>query len=300
MPRLTANNIDIEYEEYGDAGDPAVLLIMGLASQLTHWPESFICSLVENNYRVIAFDNRDIGLSEKLHSKHTLPPFANLAVAMLFGRSLFTPYTLSDMADDAVGVLDVLEIEQSHVIGVSMGGMIGQLLAARYKEKVKSLTTIMSSTNNPTLPRAKSEITRKVFASTSTPKTFDDVVNQTVELRTLIGTKNSGHDPGEFRDRIEAAVKRCHYPAGVRRQTAAIIASGDLRKWSRRVDVDTLVIHGSDDPLAPVQGGLDIAANIPNAQVKIIDGMGHDLPPRHLPTITEFVTDHLHHAENGI
>jgi len=299
MARVKANGIEIEVEEHGRRAHPAVLLIMGLAAQLTHWPKAFIDALVDAGYRVVAFDNRDIGLSEKLHAKRALKPATYLMAAQLFGLRGLAPYTLHDLASDAAGVMDSLEIEKAHVVGASMGGMIGQLLAANHSARVDSFTAIMSSTNNAKLPGADPALIREIFAAREKPRTRDEIVERTLRIWNLIGTPDGGNDPVEFRRKIEGAVDRCNYPAGVRRQIAAIIATGDLRRWSRTIAAPTLVIHGSVDPLAPFQGGLDIAATIKDAKMELINGMGHDLAPRHLPKITELIVGHIRSAEEN-
>lgn len=298
MPLVKANNVDIEVETHGRKGDPAVLLIMGLAAQLTYWPKDYIDALVEEGYYVIAFDNRDIGLSQKLRSKRAPNP-VHMTIAGMVGLKGIAPYTLRDMAKDAVGVLDALSVDSAHVVGVSMGGMIGQVMSALFPDRVSSFTAVMTSTNNPKLPRADASITREIFAVRTRAKTREELVDRTVALWKVIGTPESGHDPIEFRERMARAVDRCNYPAGVRRQIAAVIASGDLRKWSKKVSAPTLVIHGSIDPLVPFQGGLDVAANIRDARVEIIDGMAHDLPPKFLPVITDLTLEHLQSAQEN-
>ena len=299
MPLVKANGLDIEVETHGPENGPAVLLIMGLAAQLTHWPTDFIEALTGAGYRVVAFDNRDIGLSEKLHTKRAPKPVTHALLARLLPFAGLAPYTLEDMAEDAVGVLDALKIEQAHVIGVSMGGMIGQALCAAHPDRVLSFIPIMSSTNNPKLPKADPAIIREIFTVRTRPRTRDELIDRTVALWNMIGTKDGGQDPEHFRQRIADATDRCTYPAGVRRQIAAIISTGDLRRFARKITAPTLVIHGSADPLAPFRGGLDIAASVPDAKSKIIDGMGHDLPPRHLPEIIALVTEHIRSAETA-
>ena len=297
MALVKANGIEIEVEEFGKKSDPAVLLIMGLSAQLTLWPMAFIDALVERGFRVIRFDNRDIGLSQKMHEARALSPFFFIAAARLFGAQRLAPYTLHDMAADSVGVLDALGVDSAHVVGASMGGMIGQLLTASYPKRVRSFTAIMSSTNNPALPKTDPAVLKALFAKRPPAKSRDEIIDRSVEAWGVIGTKDGGNDPAAFRQRIAAAVDRCTYPAGVRRQVAAIVATGDLRRYTRTISTPTLVIHGSVDKLAPNAGGRDIAASIEGAKLEIIDGMGHDLPPKHLPQITELIADHLKSAE---
>lgn len=296
MAKLRANGVEIEIEEAGPANGEPVLLIMGLAAQLVHWPQAFVDALAAAGMRVIRMDNRDIGLSQKFHEKRALPPATYALLAPVMGPLKLAPYTLEDMANDAAGVLDALSIKSAHVVGVSMGGMIGQVLAANHPDRVKTLTAIMSNTNNPRLQRADPKLLRALFGPGPRPKTRDEIVDRIERLWGMIGTPDGGNDPQAFRKRIEFAVDRCDYPAGVRRQIAAIIATGDLRRFDRKIAAPTLVIHGSIDPLAPPAGGKDIAANVPGARLEMIDGMGHDLPPKFLPRIADLVLGHAGRA----
>lgn len=297
MPHVKANGLDIEVESYGSKADPAVLLVMGLAAQLTLWPKEMIDAFVGRGFRVIRFDNRDIGLSEKLHALPAPSPAAVMAAVRLFGFRRIAPYRLEDMAADTVGVMDALDIDRAHIVGASMGGMIGQIVAAEHGERVKSFTAIMSSTNNPRLPQADPKLLRQVFRARSKPKTRDELIDRLINLWTLIGTPDGGNDPVEFRAKLAAQVERCNYPAGVRRQLAAIVATGDLRRYAAAIAAPSLVIHGSLDPLSPLPGGLDIAATIKDARMEIIEGMGHDLAQKVLPKITELVAGHIASAE---
>ena len=300
MPLVKANGINIEVETHGPENGPAVLMIMGLAAQLTHWPADFIGALTKQGYRVITFDNRDIGLSEKLHAKRAPQPMAYAALSRLPFMKALAPYTLKDMAGGAVGVLDALKVEKAHVIGVSMGGMIGQVVAATNPDRVASFTPIMSSTNHPSLPKADPEIIKEIFATRTRPRTRDELIERTIKLWNLIGTPDGGNDPDVFREKIANAIDRCTYPAGIRRQISAIIASGDLRRFAKKIKTPTLVIHGSIDPLSPMRGGLDIAASVQDARSEIIDGMGHDLPPKFLPQIIDLILGHLREVTENV
>ena len=299
MAKVLSNGLKLEVEEYGEPSNPSILLIMGLAAQLTRWPEAFIGSLVDRGFHVVAFDNRDIGLSEKLVSDRASSPLAVALLNTVGMASLLAPYRLTDMAKDTVGVLDALDIESAHIIGASMGGMIGQIFCAEYPERVKSFTALMSSTNNPALPRAHPKVSWEVMTARSRAGTREELIDITLRIWTLIGTKNSGRDPVKFRQLVADSIDRNSSPSGIRRQMAAIIATRDLRDWTRRVTAPTLVIHGSDDPLVPFQNGLDIAAEIEHARMQIIDGMGHDLPPRYLGEVVDHVLEHLCSAENS-
>jgi pimeloyl-ACP methyl ester carboxylesterase len=300
MAKILSNGLKLEVEEFGRPSDPSVLLIMGLSAQLTRWPDAFIESIVEKGFHVVAFDNRDIGLSEKLISERATSAVAVALLNTVGLASLLAPYKLTDMAKDTVGVLDALEIERAHVIGASMGGMIGQIVCAEHPERIKSFTALMSSTNNPDLPRAHPKVSWEVMTARKPSATREELIDITLGIWELIGTKNSGRDPVEFRKQVAASIDRNSSPSGIRRQMAAIIATRDLREWTRKVTAPSLVIHGSEDPLVPYQNGLDIAAEIKNARMEIIEGMGHDLPPKYLTEVVDHVLEHLCSAENSV
>jgi pimeloyl-ACP methyl ester carboxylesterase len=300
MAKILSNGLKLEVEEFGRPSDPSVLLIMGLSAQLTRWPDAFIESIVRKGFHVVAFDNRDIGLSEKLISERATSPLAVALLNTVGLASWLAPYKLTDMAMDTIGVLDALEIARAHVIGASMGGMIGQIVCAEHPERIKSFTALMSSTNNPDLPRAHPKVSWEVMTARKPSATREELIDITMRIWTLIGTKNSGRDPLEFRQQVAASIDRNSSPSGIRRQMAAIIATRDLRDWTRKVTAPTLVVHGSDDPLVPVQNGLDIAHQIKNARMEIIEGMGHDLPPKYIAEVVDHVLEHLCSAENSV
>lgn len=299
MATIVSNDLEIEVEEFGKPSDPPVLLIMGLAAQLTFWPEEFIQSIVDKGFYVVAFDNRDIGLSEKLSAEWASSPLLVALLGTVGLANSLAPYKLPDMAKDTLGVLDALNIGRAHVIGASMGGMIGQILCAENPERIKSFTALMSSTNNPAMPRAHPKITLAVMTARKRSSTRDELIDATMGIWTMIGTKNSGRDPDEFRQQVAASIDRNSSPSGIRRQMAAIIATRDLRNWTRRISAPSLVIHGSADPLVPLPNGFDIAAEIKNSHMEVIEGMGHDLPPRYLTTVVDHVLEHLCSAENN-
>ena len=300
MAKILSNGLKLEVEEFGRPSDPSVLLIMGLSAQLTRWPDAFIESIVEEGFHVVAFDNRDIGLSEKLISERATSPMAVALLNTVGLASLLAPYKLTDMAKDTVGVLDALEIERAHLIGASMGGMIGQIVCAEHPERIKSFTALMSSTNNPDLPRAHPRVSWQVMTARRPSATREELIDITLGIWELIGTKNSGRDPVEFRKQVAASIDRSSSPSGIRRQMAAIIATRDLREWTRNITAPSLVVHGSEDPLVPFQNGLDIAAEIKDARMEIIEGMGHDLPPKYLTEVVDHVLEHLCSAENSV
>jgi pimeloyl-ACP methyl ester carboxylesterase len=298
MSAVTANGIKIEYEEMGPKDGPVILLVMGLAAQMTLWPQPLLKAFTDAGFRVVRFDNRDIGLTEKFHGRRVVHPMLQIA-AKVIGVSNLAPYTLHDMVADAIGLLDALKIKKAHVVGASMGGMIAQLMAGTHPERVASLTSIMSGTNNPRLPRPSRETLSLLLAGGS-PRggaSKEEILNRMIKVWDVIGTPESGADKAEFRKTLDAAVTRSYYPAGVRRQLAAIIATGDLRPYIRKIAAPTLVIHGSKDPLALVEAGIDSARNIKGARLEVIDGMGHDLPVKFLPRIGELIIAHARSAQ---
>lgn len=283
--------LHIEYESLGDPSKPTVLLIMGLGMQLLGWPDEFCHGLVARGYRVVRFDNRDCGLSGRAPGKKR----ANLLLAMAaaaLGLPVRTPYTLEDMAGDAIGLMDRLGIAHAHIVGVSMGGMIAQVLAARFPQRVLSLTSIMSSSGNRRVSRP-SKPARKVLLSRPTdPKNTESVIDHLVEMFGVIGSPGYPSTREELRQRVGHSVRRAYEPAGTARQLLAIIASGDRRKLLRTISAPTLVIHGADDPLVPLAAGRDTAQQIPGASLLVIDGMGHDLPEALLPRLVQAIADH--------
>ena len=276
MAQATANGIDLEYERFGPAAAEPVLLIMGLGAQLTLWPVELCEALVARGFHVIRFDNRDVGLSTKFDAAG-VPDLPAVLGAMMAGQAPQVPYRLDDMAADAVGLLDALGIDAAHIVGASMGGMIAQLVAAGFPERTRSLTSIMSTTGNPMLPPATPEAIG-VLMSRPQGGDVDSLVDFGVKAARVIGSPGYPAEEGALRARIRRDVARSVYPAGFARQMAAIYASGDRRARLAQVTAPTVVIHGTADPLVPVEGGRDTAASIAGAELIEIDGMGHDLP----------------------
>jgi pimeloyl-ACP methyl ester carboxylesterase len=297
MPQVKANNLTIEYEDIGPKDGPVILLVMGLAAQMTFWPDAMLKGLTDAGFRVVRFDNRDIGLTSKLHGKRAPNPIVQTA-ARIIGFSGLAPYTLHDMVADTVGLMDALKIKKAHIVGVSMGGMIAQLMAGTHQNRVASLTSIMSGTLNPRLPGPSARVTVPLFLNRPTATTRDALIKRAVDMWSLIRTE--GDDHSEIEAKLAHAFDRSYYPAGVRRQLAAIIATGDLRPHVRKITAPALVIHGSKDPLAPLEGGKDSARNIKGARLEIIEGMAHDLPKKFLPRITALIVDHAKTAEKAV
>ncbi len=277
MPQTTANGITLEYETYGDAKNPPLLLIMGLGAQLTLWPIELVEALVARGFHVIRYDNRDIGLSQKF-TQAGMPNFKRVALMRLFGLRARLPYRLSDMAADAVGLLDALGIQQAHVVGASMGGMIAQLVAATYPTRVLSLTSIMSTTGNRRMPPAKPEAMAALMNRPPADATAETILPFGLNIARAIGSPAYPGAEDKLKARIARDFNRSFHPTGAGRQLAAIVDDGDRRARLRNVTAPTLVIHGADDPLVPVQGGRDTAASIKGAKLLEIPGMGHDLP----------------------
>ena len=301
--KIKANGIDIEVEDTAEINPqdldaytrPAVLLIMGLGMQLVAWPPQFIEALVDAGFRVIRMDNRDIGLSQ--HFDHMGKP--NILWAGLkykLGLKVRAPYTLEDMAQDALGVLDVLGVERAHVVGVSMGGMIAQRVAIAAPQRVLSLTSIMSSSGAKGLPQARSDVTR-VLLKRPASSAHEAVVDHYVRLFKAIGSPGFPTPEPEMRERILRGVKRNFHPVGTLRQMLAIVSDTTRAAQLARITSPTLVLHGRADPLVPFANGEDTAKRIPGARLVGFDGMGHDLPPEPVAQMLDVMIPHLQAAE---
>lgn len=295
--QVTANGINIEVEDYGKSSDPAILLIMGFSAQLVYWPLDLVNGLVESGFRVIRFDNRDVGLSHKFDGHDAPGPIKQILAKKFFPRRNLAPYDLHDMAQDAVGVLDALEIDKAHIVGASMGGMIGQLVAANHAERVHSFTPIMSSTNAPDLPGANPEVRKVLFrAARARARNPEEALKSGIAFSTIIASDEGRARTEERKELLQTAIDRCFYPPGTRRQMAAIIQTGNLRPLTQKISAPTMVIHGADDPLIPHSCGADIAANVNDASFQLVEGMGHDLPPSKLPQMVELIAGHCRAA----
>jgi pimeloyl-ACP methyl ester carboxylesterase len=278
MPYVETNHATIAYESFGPVDGEVILLIAGLGTQMLRWSLEFCDRLTAQGFRVIRFDNRDAGLSTHL-CDHPAPDFAALSAAAASGRPFAVPYTLVDMAGDALDLLDALGIKQAHLVGRSMGGMIAQIAASAYSHRILSLAAIMSSTGNPELPKAAPEVMARLMRPTPAPSVdLEGYLVHSLGFARRIAGPGYPFDETAHRALIMSELERSYDPAGTSRQIAAIAATGDLRPRLSHVAVPTLVVHGADDPLVPKAAGEDIAASIAGALLMIIDGMGHDLP----------------------
>ena len=286
MPQVRANNIDIEYESFGRDSDPVVLLIMGFSGQLTLWPASFCDGLAAQGYRVIRFDNRDVGKST--HLAHLgAPDIAGLMAAVMSGGEATAPYALDDMAADAAGLLEALSISGAHIVGASMGGMIAQVFAINHPAKTKSLVSIMSTTGRRDLPPARPEAMAALMTPPASSSREHRIAAAMHTWRT-IGSPGYPATEAELRAGAERDIDRAPYdPAGIARQMAAIVAAAPRNEKLKAVVAPTLVIHGMDDPLVPMEGGKDTAAAIPGAELALIPGMAHDFTDALAPVYLE-------------
>ena len=287
MPNVPVNGINIEYEEFGEQSATPLLLIMGLGAQMVRWPEPFCQQLASRGFRVIRYDNRDVGLSTKFHEQ--CPDPGQLLGDVLQGKDVSVPYTLDDMADDAAGLLQALEIPTAHVVGASMGGAIAQLVAIHHPRQVLTLTSIMSSTGDPDLPQPAPEIMALLVKPV--PDEREAMVQQSIETsRTLYGPGFT-FDEARIREMIELSLDRDPDRTGQGRQMLAIVSAGSHKEALGSVKAPTLVIHGDADPLVPIAGGYDTAEAIPGAKMLVIEGMGHSQPEGAWPRIIDSIVE---------
>lgn len=283
MPTFQGNGIALYFEQFGARADPPLLLLHGIGCQLVQWPQAFIDSFVERGLRVICMDNRDVGLSAKLDHLGEVDAAA-LMTAMLAGEQPDAPYGLADMARDALALLDHLGIEDAHVLGVSMGGMIAQHMAISHPGRLRSLIPVMSSTGNPALPPASPEAAAVLVTPPPALDRDSLIAHQQAMWDVIGGPRYRSSEEGIGR-LAAAAIDRMVCPAGFARQFAAILADGNRVERLGRVTLPTLVIHGDADPLVPLAAGEDIANAVANAELEIIPEMGHDLPDSLLPRV---------------
>ena len=287
MPNVRANGISIEYEEFGRQDSAPLLLIMGLGAQMVMWDERACKGLADRGFRVIRYDNRDVGLSTKFQERCPNP--AQLAIDLLQGKSIDPPYTLDDMAEDAAELLQALGIPSAHVVGASMGGMIAQLLAIHHPHRVLTLTSIMSTTGNPDLPQAKPDV--MVLLLQPVPAEREAAIEHSLRVWRAIAGTGFEFDEVRMRKVVELSYDRDHDPTGIGRQTLAVMTAPSRKDALRSVTKPTLVVHGDADPLVPIAGGFDTAEAIPGAKMLVIEGMGHGVPEGAWPRLMEAIVE---------
>ncbi len=290
MPQVRANGVDIEYESFGREGDPLILLIMGLAAQLLFWPESLCEGLAAKGFRVVRFDNRDIGKSTHLTDR-AAPDMRELWDNVVSGRQPEVPYSLCDMADDAVGLMDALGVERAHIVGASMGGMIAQLVAIYYPDRTKSLVSIMSTTGRRDLPPGDPDALA-VLARPPRSSSREDLIETGILVRHALASPGFPQSEADIRAFVERVADRAPYdPDGIARQWAAVIAAPPRNELLKTVRCPALVFHGDSDPLFPVATAKDTAENIRGAELVVVPGMGHGFPESLVPICLKHVGD---------
>ncbi len=300
--KIRANNLDIEVDISGPRTEPngrtrpVVLLIMGLGMQLTAWPPELVQALVDAGFCVLRFDNRDAGLSQQL-TPLGVPNLLAASLKYKFGWPIKPPYSVQHMADDALGVLDALNIERAHIVGVSMGGMIAQRVVLSAPGRTLSLTSIMSSSSARHLPGPAPHVARALL-SRPAGRSEQAAIDHGVKLFSLIASPGFARDPALLHQQVAAATRRGYHPAGTARQMVAVVADAARTAALHRITAPTLVIHGRADPLIPFVCGEDTARRIPGARLVGIDGMGHDLPPGVVTRILAALVPHLSNPSN--
>ena len=281
--------IELAYEVIGEPTDPAVLMMMGLGSQMVHWPDSFCELLAGRGYRLIRFDNRDAGHSTRLDGT------PSRLAELMRGELVAPPYVLADLAADSAGLLDALGIDRAHVVGASFGGMIAQQIAIGFPKRVLSLASLMSTTGDRSVGEASEAATELLMSRPATER--DAYIEGAVAGRKVLGSVDALRDDDLVREIAARAFDRGLYPQGTARQLAAILGSPDRTPSLRALDVPTVVIHGAIDPLIGVSGGRATAAAIPDAELVIVEGMGHDLPPGAWDRIVAALTRNFDRAQ---
>ncbi len=294
MPQVHSNGLTLEVETFGSASDPAMLLIMGLGCQLVVWPDALCVSLAAAGYHVIRFDNRDIGLSAKIAGAQQPKLFRNILRSML-GLKVHAPYTLQAMVLDSLGLLDALGIARAHIVGLSMGGMIGQLLALQHADRVLSLTSIMSTSGNPRLPQASLKMQLRLIRRPKS-RAREALIEHSTESWKLLASPKAVPPEAERRALATRTVDRSIYPRGYVHQLLAILASGSRHQGLPAIKVPTLIVHGAEDPLIPAAAAYELQQLIPGARLALLMNMGHNLPTSLLPQISALLTQHAETA----
>jgi pimeloyl-ACP methyl ester carboxylesterase len=285
---VSANGLQITYDSFGDSVNPPIILIMGLATQMIHWSDQFCKLLASKKLNIIRFDNRDIGKSSWLNDE-PVPTKWDFISNVLFNKKVNAPYLLDDMADDTLALMDALNLDKAHIVGASMGGMIAQCLALKCPNRVSSLTSIMSTTGNRSLPRAKAKVAVKLLKPIA--HEIEQYVAQNLEVWRLLHGDHFPFDPENVEKVIRSSRQRGFNPAGVSRQLSAIIDSPDRTLALQTLQIPSLIIHGDIDPLVPVECGIATAKAIPGAKLTILKGMGHTMPEQLWPKIVDDIVE---------
>jgi pimeloyl-ACP methyl ester carboxylesterase len=288
MPQAQLRGITIDYEISGPPDGEPLLLIMGLGMQRVAWPQGLIEQLVERGFRVITFDNRDVGLSAR-YDHAGVPSMVRIAALRLIGARAALPYTLSDIADDAAALLDHLGVASTHVAGISMGGMIAQHLAARHPQRVRSLTLLATTSGRLGLPLPRAKVLRVARSRPLGAHTPEQAADYAVRLFTAIGSPRYPTAPAILHAQALAAARRAPAGAGVLRQFAAVLADGDRGPLLRQLRMPAQVLHGDADPMLPIAHGHELARRLPGARFARLEGWGHDLPAPLWPVFTAYI-----------
>ena len=297
MPRINANGIELDYATHGDRDTGRPLMLMrGLGTQRIQWPPVFLDALVAGGHFVVTFDNRDVGKSQWF-DEADVPSIPDLLAAVEEGREPEIAYDLNDMADDVVGLMDSLDIATAHVAGISMGGMITTVVGYRHPDRVRSLVPIMASTGDPDLPPATPEA--MAVLTTPAPREREAFIAHQIRSSKVIGSPGFPTPDEELAEMAGRIFDRAFHPEGTMRQYVAVGVTGDRSEHVAKISAPTLVIHGTDDPLIPVEGGRDIAKKVPDATILEIEGMGHDVPTALCERIAGAISQHTREAEGG-
>ena len=288
--------VDLFYEDLGDPGNPPVLLIMGVGAQLPMWPDGFCAQLIKQGFRVIRFDHRDIGLSSKMDGKRAEGSVYPRVLRYVLGRTSPVPYTLVDLAEDAKGLLDHLDIERAHVVGASMGGMIAQVLAGSHPDRVRTLGVIMSSSGKAFSSVPRWRVIKLAFGAPAKDASPEEKLAFEVRNISIINGPNFLPPVADLRRRVEELTARSHYPQGMLRQFDAILGTGSLLPYTRKITAPTVVVHGTQDPMVRPRNGRALARVIDGARYVVVDGMGHDLPEPVWRPVVEALTENFAEA----
>ena len=291
--RARCGDIELFYEDLGDPHAPPVLLIMGVGAQLPMWPDGFCARLIKQGFRVIRFDHRDTGLSSKMHGKRAKGSVYPRVVRYVVGRTSPVPYTLVDLAEDAKGLLDHLDVERAHVVGASMGGMIAQVLAGSHPDQVRSLGVIMSSSGKAFSSVPRWRVIKLAFDAPAKDASPEEKLAFEVRNISIINGPNFLPPVADLRRRVEELTARSDYPQGMLRQFDAILGTGSLLPYTRKITAPTVVVHGSQDPMVRPRNGRALARVIDGARYVVVDGMGHDLPEPVWRPVAEALTENF-------